>query len=227
MAYILLIETATTLCSVGICKDGELLFKEEINDGYTHAENLGDFIESCLAKANIKASDLAAIAVGAGPGSYTGLRIGVSTAKGLAYSCGLPLIAVPTMETLATQQELEEFDGLLVPMLDARRMEVYTAIFNTKGEAIRETEALVLEESSFSDLLKEEKIAFIGDGSAKFEVLIGEHPNASFFPAVYPSVAGMVAIATLAYQKRQFVDVAYYEPFYLKDFIATTPKKKV
>ena len=227
MPYLLLIETSTTLCSVGICKDGELLFSQELNDVYAHAENLGKFIEQCLERADITTSDLGAIAIGSGPGSYTGLRIGVSTAKGLAYATGVPLIAVSTMETMAAQPELAGFDGLLVPMIDARRMEVYTAVFNAAGERIKQTEALILDESSFGDYLAEEKMAFIGDGAAKFEALIGEHPNASFFPGVYPSVAGMVANATLAYQKRQFEDVAYYEPFYLKDFVATTPKKRV
>lgn len=224
---LLLLETSTTLCSVGISIDGIIESKRELNDGYTHAENLGRFIEECLSDLNLSIADLSAIAVGAGPGSYTGLRIGVSTAKGLAYGQHIPLISVNTMDTIAGLPEIKEFDGLVVPMLDARRLEVYTATYNTLRKVIEPTRALILTEESFSEQLSEEKIAFVGDGAAKFEALIKEHSNASFFPALYPSVEGMNEIAVRKYQRREFEDVAYYEPFYLKDFVGTTPKAKV
>jgi len=224
MTNILHLETATTLCSVCIAKDGEVITSKSLNDGYTHAENLGRFIESSLEEAGIKAAELHAIAVGKGPGSYTGLRIGASTAKGLAYALGIPLIAIPTLETLVKQPRLAGFDGILVPMLDARRMEVYCAAFNTTGKQLLPTQAKILDEVSFSDLLKEEKVAFVGDGAAKFEALIKEHPNASFFPDIYPEATGMVAIALEKFQRRATEDVAYFEPYYLKDFVATTPK---
>jgi tRNA threonylcarbamoyladenosine biosynthesis protein TsaB len=224
MANLLHFETATTLCSVCIATDGVVVAERALNEGYTHAENLGKFIEECLAEAKMTPADLDAIAVGKGPGSYTGLRIGVSTAKGLAYSLEIPLISIPTLETLIHQPELTDFDGILVPMLDARRMEVYCAVFSKSGKEILPTEAKILDENSFSEFLTDEKVAFIGDGAAKFEALIQEHPNASFFPEIYPSASGMVKEALLKFQKREVEDVAYFEPFYLKDFVATTPK---
>ena len=227
MTYILHLETATTLCSVCIAKDGEVIASQSLNDGYTHAENLGRFIESCLVSAGIESKNLSAIAVGKGPGSYTGLRIGASTAKGLAYALDIPLISISTLETLAKHQRLIDFDGILLPMLDARRMEVYCAAFNANGKQLLPTQAKILDEYSFSELLEQEKVAFVGDGAAKFEALIKEHPNASFFPDIYPEATSMVKPALEKLQRRDTEDVAYFEPYYLKDFVATTPKNPI
>ncbi|MCP9198646.1 tRNA (adenosine(37)-N6)-threonylcarbamoyltransferase complex dimerization subunit type 1 TsaB [Gramella sp. GC03-9] len=218
MNTILCLETATTNCSVGIARDGKLIvLKEDNSKNYSHAEKLHVFINDILTEANIKAEELDAIAVSKGPGSYTGLRIGVSAAKGLCFSLDIPLISVPTLDLLAKQLELET--GLIVPMLDARRMEVYSAVFDAKGNQLRETRAQVLEESSFSEYLENNKVHFIGNGVAKFEEICSS-PNAVFHKMKFPSAGDMAAIADSKYKKSDIEDVAYFEPYYLKDFIA-------
>ena len=218
MALILCLETATTNCSVGIAKDGRLLtLKEDNSKNYSHAEKLHVFINEALSEAGITAEDLDAIAVSKGPGSYTGLRIGVSSAKGLCYSLDIPLISVPTLDLLAYKLKGEQ--GMFISMLDARRMEVYSAIYDSEINQVRDTEAQVLEETSFQDYLEKSKVHFIGNGVAKFEDICN-HPNAVFHKEQYPSAKEMAEIAELKHKKSDIEDVAYFEPYYLKDFIA-------
>ena len=222
MAYILNIETSTTNCSVSLSKNGEtLVLKEDYDSNYSHAERLHLFIEDVINQANIKKTDLSAVAVSKGPGSYTGLRIGVSTAKGLCYALDIPLISVSTLEALANQVDIKE--GLVIPMLDARRMEVYSAVFNAEGNQIRDIKAEVLDESSFKDYLNESKVYFIGNGVAKTKPLI-KNDNAVFIEDKLPSADNMSKLAYAKYKKSDIEDVAYFEPFYLKDFIALKPK---
>lgn len=216
MAYILNIETATKNCSISIAKDGEtLLCKEGAEQGYSHAEKLHVFIEEALQEQNLSFSDLDAIAVSQGPGSYTGLRIGVSAAKGLSYALDIPLIAVDTLEVLASQIKISE--GIIVPMIDARRMEVFSAFFDEKLLKIRDTKAEIIDENSYSDI--EQKLHLIGDGAMKFkEVLTAE--KFLFYPQiVYPSAKEMSKLSFEKHKKSDTVDVAYFEPFYLKDFM--------
>ena len=217
MSYILNIETATTNCSVSLSKEGEtLVLKEDYNTNYSHAESLHVFIEYVVKKANIQLAEIDAIAVSKGPGSYTGLRIGVSAAKGLCFSLDIPLISIDTLESLAHQVEVES--GLIIPLLDARRMEVYSAIFDNKHQNIRPIEAEIITETSFYDYLKTSKVYFIGDGVEKIKTIIN-HPNAIFMDGKLPSAKNMSVLASDKYKKSDFEDVAYFEPFYLKDFI--------
>ena len=216
------IETATTNCSVSLSKDGEtLVLKEDNSAGYSHAETLHVFIKDVFEAANINTLDIDAVAVSKGPGSYTGLRIGVSSAKGLCYALNKPLISVSTLESLSHQVKVEE--GIIIPMLDARRMEVYSAIFNHNHELIREIKAEILTEDSYADLLKENKVYFVGNGVAKTKQLIN-HPNAIFIDGKLPSANEMSLLSELKYKKSDIEDVAYFEPYYLKDFVAIKKK---
>jgi len=218
MAVILCIETATTNCSVAIAVDGKIIALEEDNNHqYSHAEKLHLFIDEVLAKSGTLKSSLQAIAVSKGPGSYTGLRIGVSAAKGLCFAMDIPLISIPTLEALAHQAVIE--NGLIIPMLDARRLEVYAAVFSSENDQIRETKAEVLDKNSYYDYLKINNVCFIGDGVEKFKALC-KHKNAIFMEGKLPSAKQMGALAEIKYRKNDFEDVAYFEPYYLKDFIA-------
>ncbi len=218
MVLILNIETATTNCSVSLSQNGETIaLKEDYNSNYSHAERLHVYIKNLLEKNNVDRSQLDAIAISKGPGSYTGLRIGVSAAKGLCFSLNKPLISVSTLEALAHQVICS--DGVIVPMLDARRMEVYSAIFNSEYEQIRTTEAQILEQSSFSAYLEKGKVYFIGNGVDKTKPLIS-NPNAIFVENKLPSANEMSKLAYLKFKRNDIEDVAYFEPYYLKDFIA-------
>lgn len=222
MALILNIETATKNCSVSLAKDGTVVQCHEIAElGYSHAERLHVFIEEVLQSAGVTYNELNAIAVSHGPGSYTGLRIGVSAAKGLCYALGIPMIAVDTLAVLA--QQVQNVDGLIVPMIDARRMEVYSAVFNAQHQKVIETQAEIINESSFRDY--EETIYFLGDATSKCKSIL-TRPNFVFRDdLVYPSAREMGKLSYEKFEDGQFVDVAYFEPLYLKDFVATTPKK--
>lgn len=221
--YILHIETATKNCSVAVSKYSEVLCCKEFADaGYAHAEMLHVFIEEALQEAQITSNDLSAIAVGSGPGSYTGLRIGVSAAKGLCYALQIPLIAVDTLEILA-QQVKNISSGFIVPMIDARRMEVYSAVFDSNKTKIRETQAEILSENSFENI--EDKIYCIGDSNEKAKAVLTQEKFVFLDQFVYPSAKDMVALAYLKFENNQWEDVAYYEPFYLKDFIALKSSK--
>ena len=217
MALILNIETATTNCSVSLSQNGETIaLKEDYNSNYSHAERLHVYIKNLLEKNNVDRSQLDAIAISKGPGFYTGLRIGVSAAKGLCFSLNKPLISVSTLEALAHQVICS--DGVIVPMLDARRMEVYSAIFNSEYEQIRTTEAQILEPSSFCAYLEKGKVYFIGNGVDKTKPLIS-NPNAIFVENKLPSANEMSKLAYLKFKRNDIEDVAYFEPYYLKDFI--------
>ncbi len=221
MSYILNIETATKNCSVALANKGKTVFCKQIaNQSFSHAELLHVFIEEILKDSNLTFQDLNAIAISKGPGSYTGLRIGVSAAKGLCYALGIPLIAIDTLTILASQLEIE--NGLIIPMIDARRMEVYSAVFDSKSNKIREVQAEVLTEESFTSY--KETLHFIGDSNEKAKsVLI----NANFVfhdTNVFPSANEMSLLSFKKYQNQDFEDVAYFEPYYLKDFFITSKK---
>lgn len=222
MALILNIETATTNCSVSLSKEGETLFLiEDYDTKYSHAERLHVYINDILNEASVKPNQLDAIAVSKGPGSYTGLRIGVSAAKGLCFALDKPLISIPTLQSLAYQVACNE--GVIVPMLDARRLEVYSSVFNTEHQEIRKTQAQVLDESSFGDYLNKDKVHFIGNGVPKTMELIS-HPNAVFIENKLPSANDMSPLAYGKFLQQDFEDVAYFEPYYLKDFVALKSK---
>ena len=216
MHYILNIETATKNCSVSIAANGKTLVCKEISElGYSHAEKLHLFIQDVIQEAAISFSQLSAIAVSQGPGSYTGLRIGVSAAKGLSYALQIPLIAVDTLLALAHQ--VLKKDGLIVPMIDARRMEVYSAIFDFNKQKIREVQAEIISEDSFAAI--SEKIYFIGDSNEKVQSVLTKS-NFVFLDAIqYPSAKEMSSISYQKYLEKDFEDVAYFEPYYLKDFL--------
>ncbi|WP_298392864.1 tRNA (adenosine(37)-N6)-threonylcarbamoyltransferase complex dimerization subunit type 1 TsaB [Flavobacterium sp.] len=219
MSYILNIETATKNCSVSLAKNGQTILCKEIAElGYSHAEKLHVFIEEIISEAKISFSDLKAIAVSQGPGSYTGLRIGVSAAKGLCYALSIPLIAIDTLTVLASQ--LDHNDGIIVPMIDARRMEVYSAIFNAKKEMIREVQAEILTEASFAAI--DDVVYFVGDCNEKAKTVLTK-PNFVFIDNVfYPSAKDMSALSFQKFEENAFEDVAYFEPYYLKDFMVQT-----
>ena len=217
MAYILNIETATTNCSVSLSKGGEILILKEDNAlNYSHAESLHVFIDDVLKSAKMSPSQLNAIAVSKGPGSYTGLRIGVSAAKGLCFALDIPLIAVNTLQSIAQQVECES--GFIIPMLDARRMEVYSAVYDCNYSQIRDTEAQILDATSFKTYLENGKVYFVGNGVEKAKTLIN-HANAIFIDDILPSSNEMGKLAYDKYKKNDIEDVAYFEPFYLKEFI--------
>lgn len=220
---ILCIETATTNCSVAVGRDGKILEMRELNKKqYSHAEKLHLFMKEIMEEAGLSFSELDAIAVSKGPGSYTGLRIGVSAAKGLCFALGIPLISIPTLESLATQVDVTGKD-LIVPLLDARRMEVYSAVFDASKKPIRETQAEILTDTSFQDYLTQHKVYFIGDGVEKFQAICTD-ANAVFVSEGFPSAKEMLVLADKKYQEEQFEDVAYFEPYYLKDFVAGKKK---
>lgn len=217
MAYILCIETSTTNCSVALIKDKVVVVsKEDYDTKYSHAERLHQFINIVVNEAGIAFRDLDAISVSKGPGSYTGLRIGVSTAKGLCYGLNIPLISVDTLHSLALQVKAKE--GFVVPMIDARRMEVYSAIFSNTYKQLRSTEAEVLTEVSYETYLQKNKVYFIGNGVAKFAE-INKHKNAEFISDKLPSAIEMATVSYTKFLANDFENVSYFEPYYLKDFV--------
>lgn len=234
MALIVYIETATDICSVALGNENGLLDMRECTVGPSHAAILTVYIEELLQKNKIKISDLHAIAVSMGPGSYTGLRIGVSVAKGLCYGANIPLLGLPTLQSMVFGclrqhkkiQELNSGNILLCPMLDARRLEVYTALLDLNGEFKSAISAEIINELSFKEILSDHIVYFFGNGSDKCSTII-THPNARFISGITPSAQDLLPISQAMFQKKEFKDVAYFEPFYLKDFVATTPKNKV
>ena len=216
MAYILNLETATKNCSVSLAKEGKTIFcKEMAEEGYSHAERLHVFIEEILKENAINFNQIDAIAVSKGPGSYTGLRIGVSAAKGLCYAAGIPLIAVDTLAVLANQVQVA--DGLIVPMIDARRMEVYSAVFDASHKKISEVKAEILSLESYNET--SEKVYFIGDCQEKCKTVLTKDNFIFLSEIVYPSANEMSKLSYEKFQNKEFEDVAYFEPFYLKDFM--------
>lgn len=230
MSCILLLETATSVCSVAIAERGKVLLCKESHSANSHSATITIFIDDVIRTTGKKHSDVDAVCISMGPGSYTGLRIGVSTTKGLCYAWEKPLIAVNTLQSMAmhfiSEQRISTSDNvLLCPMIDARRMEVYNALFDLKGEFVRETAAEIINENSFSGQLLKQKIFFFGDGSGKCKELLSKNKNAVFIDDFFNSAKGMTALATKKFRQEQFEDTAYFEPYYLKDFLATKPKK--
>src|SRR5690554_3069944 len=217
MAAILCIETATTNCSVALSIDGDVVaIRQENNNKFSHSENLHVFIGEVLLEAEFDKANLNAIAVGKGPGSYTGLRIGGSAAKGLCFALDIPLIAISSLEILA--QEVKAAEVYIVPMLDARRMEVYSAVFDSEMAQLRKIKAEILNEKSFIEFLSKGKTIFLGDGSTKFREICN-HPNAIFLDDKFPSAAEMASIANGKFNKNETENIAYFEPDYLKEFM--------
>ena len=224
MVYILNIETSTKNCSVALSQNGQLLLCKEMSDqGFSHAEKLHVFIDEILKESQLSFSQLAAIAVSSGPGSYTGLRIGVSAAKGLSFALNIPLISVDTLTSLAHQIDIP--DGFIIPMIDARRMEVYSAVFNSEKEMVRGVEAQIITNESFAEIT--DTIYFIGDSNDKVKTIL-DKPNYVFLDEhTYPSARQMCALSYQKFQNNQLEDLAYYEPYYLKDFLFVKSTKSV
>lgn len=233
MSLILCIETGTDICSVGIARDGELMSLRESDQGRDHAKQVAVFVDELLRETGVKPDELDAVAVGMGPGSYTGLRIGVSFAKGLCYGLNIPLLAVGSLEAL-TDVAIKDYEAgiiqvegwneaLLCPMVDARRMEVYTQIFNSRCEAQSEVSAEIITEDSFSQWRANGKLVIFGNGAAKCQEML---PDAIYID-VAPSARGLTRIAHQLFEAGKTVDIAYFEPFYLKDFVVIPSKKKL
>jgi tRNA threonylcarbamoyladenosine biosynthesis protein TsaB len=228
MATILQIETATQVCSVALAVNGETIALKEEKAQNIHAASLTLFIDEVMKTAKLKYTDLDAIAVSKGPGSYTGLRIGVSTAKGLCFALDKPLIGINTLQMMANGflAQHPNYGGLVCPMIDARRMEVFTAVFNNKLHEVASVNAKIIDEKSFVLELDSNYLTFIGDGAAKCETTL-DSQNAHFSTLNFNSAANMSSLAHSAFENENFEDVAYFEPFYLKDFVFTTPKQKL
>lgn len=225
MAIILNLETATTNCSVSIAEDGKLLLLKEYNsEGYSHSEKLHVFIKEALKEASLSFLELSAIAVSKGPGSYTGLRIGVSAAKGLCFSLDLPLVSIPTLESMAHQVRWNG-EGVVIPVLDARRMEVYSLVFDSNYNEVRETKAEIIDELSFNEFIQKGKVLLVGSGAEKCKEIL-KNPDFSFDSSVVPSAKEMCNLSFEKFQKSDFENVAYFEPYYLKDFILQKKKTK-
>ncbi|MBP9017239.1 MAG: tRNA (adenosine(37)-N6)-threonylcarbamoyltransferase complex dimerization subunit type 1 TsaB [Paludibacteraceae bacterium] len=227
---ILHIETSTQVCSVALSNGTECIFSKFTNEeGMNHAKLLNGFIAEAMNVLNNDFHSLNAVAVSSGPGSYTGLRIGVSTAKGLCYGLNIPLISIGTLDIMAVAalNSINEKDALLCPMLDARRMEVYAAIYNTDLEVVRPVAADIVDNSTYKEILDQNSVYFFGNGMNKCKPLLQQHAHAYFIDEVFPLAENMVPLALKAYQQKQFVDTAYFEPFYLKEFQTTTTRKKM
>ena len=217
---ILNIETATTACSVCLARGETILAGEEINNGYSHSENLHVFIDKVLKEAGVVPAQLDAVAVSKGPGSYTGLRIGVSTAKGLCYSLKRPLISINTLKSMAAGMLAQQQDknAVYCAMLDARRMEVYCAAYNDQLKEVMTTTAKIIDEESIHDLSFGKRAFFFGDGAEKCAAFIRNIPDAHIVPGIFPSAHQMAKLSVDAFEKKQYEDVAYFEPYYLKEF---------
>lgn len=230
--YILQIETSTSVCSVALVESGQVRQHESVDEPHVHASRLTILIQTLLDRENIGFGDLSAIAVSMGPGSYTGLRIGVSTAKGLCYALDIPLIAVNTLQGiytgfLASQAVALQYD-LYIPMLDARRMEVYCTFFDHHGKVVVDTQALIIDQTSFDSYQSHySRICLFGPGADKLESSFADVKGVDVIGGIQTNAIDISRIAFAKYQAGEFEDVAYFEPYYLKDFVATTPKKRV
>ena len=232
MSLILNLESSTEICSVALSSEGTVVDYAESQEGQNHARLMGTYIENLIKRNKLNVKKLSAVAVSKGPGSYTGLRIGVSMAKGLCYAHGIPLIAVSPLQAMSSYVSGHRDrwklpatkDLLFCPMIDARRMEVYTAFYNSEVEEVEEVAAKIIDKDSFRNILNRQPVAFMGNGSSKAEKVI-EHKNAFFVPGIKTSAQFMCRLSYKALVSKQFVNLAYFEPFYLKDFIAGVPKK--
>lgn len=228
MATILSIDTSTRPCSVAIARNGEVILDKSDFEGQNHGKLLGVFVKELLDALQQLGGQLDAVALSEGPGSYTGLRIGTSLAKGLCFGLDIPLIAIPTHKVMAEavrNNHLPE-GAILCPMIDARRMEVYATLYNTQLEVVRTTGADIIDETSYNDYLNQGDVYFFGDGADKCKTTL-THPNAHFVDHIHPLASQMARLAEEDFAARRFVDVAYFEPFYLKEFVAVVPKNKV
>lgn len=228
MSCILHIETSTNVCSVAVSNDGECIFNKEDFSGPNHAERLGEYVDEALSFADSHAIPVDAVAVSSGPGSYTGLRIGVSMAKGICYGRNIPLLSVPTLELLSVpvllgHDEIED-DALICPMLDARRMEVYAAVYNRALQPVRPIQADVVDADTYKEWLDRHPVYFFGNGATKCMETIN-HPNARLIKDIVPLAKWMFPLAEKKIAKGETEDVAYFVPFYLKDFVAKMPSK--
>lgn len=227
MPTIIHIETATEVCSCTLSVADEIIVSKINNDKLTHSTSLGVFVEEIMQVVRENDIEVNAISVSSGPGSYTGLRIGVSQAKGLSYGLDVPLISIPTSLIMAyLVKDKVSSETLLCPMIDARRMEVYAALYNTSLDTVKEIDSQILDENSYSEILSRQKVCFFGNGAKKFMNII-ENKNAIFIDDVNPQSSSMVMIAIDKFKKKDFVDTAYFEPFYLKEFSATISKKNI
>jgi tRNA threonylcarbamoyladenosine biosynthesis protein TsaB len=228
MSCILNIETSTNICSVAVSQDGAVIFQQQDEKGTSQNVSLGGFVDKALSFIDSHAIPLDSVAVSCGPGSYTGLRIGVSMAKGVCYGLNIPLIGVPTLEVLCVpillhQEELPE-NALLCPMIDARRMEVYSGIYDRALNLVKPISADIIDENSYADFMDKQPVYYFGNGMDKCKDKI-KHPNAHFIDGIVPLASMMFPLSEKAVAKEDYKDVAYFEPFYLKEFIATKPKK--
>ncbi|MCQ2297140.1 MAG: tRNA (adenosine(37)-N6)-threonylcarbamoyltransferase complex dimerization subunit type 1 TsaB [Bacteroidales bacterium] len=225
---ILLLETATPVCSVVLMKDGWIAAHEESAAPNSHSSMMAKFVESVLESTETKPHELDAVCVSSGPGSYTGLRIGVSSAKGFCYALNIPLLSVPTLKSMAAQYYAKhpEFEGLVCPMIDARRMECYSAIFDKNLNEIKPVSADIIEEGIYDAFMAEKKVVFVGDGAMKTKSILGVNKNAMYDESFVISAEGMSKLAVEKMEKKEYEDVAYFEPFYLKDFVAAKPVVK-
>lgn len=230
MAIIINIETSSKICSVALSKDGVIEMEMEDNSGINHAVKLAPFVEKCMAHLAGRNEKLDAVAVSLGPGSYTGLRIGLSLAKGLAFACEVPLIGISTLQLLTVKamfrNMLWEGDEIVVPMIDARRMEVFTGAYNFKLEEILPQQSLILDENSYNDLYPYRKVIFIGDGSEKFKDVY-KGSNCEWLGPLVPHARDMLAISEKKFREKDFLDIAYSVPNYIKDYRATIAKNKI
>ena len=227
MSTILHIETSTDVCSIAVSEDSHVIYHQEDHSGKNHAEGLGTMVDEALSFTDNHAIPFDAVAVSCGPGSYTGLRIGVSMAKGICYGRDLKLIAVPTLELLCVPvllREIPEEDALLCPMLDARRMEVYAGIYDRALKPVREISADIVTEETYKEYLDQRPVYFFGNGAQKCMETIS-HPNAHLIEGIEPLAKWMQPLAERRFLNEQFEDVAYFVPYYLKDFVAKLPKK--
>lgn len=223
MAIILTLDTSTKNCSVALFNGNKIIaLKEQNSDGYTHAEQLTLFIEEAITSANLPLKEIEAIAISKGPGSYTGLRIGASTAKGLCYALDIPLISISTLKAMAFTMAKSHVTDIYCPMIDARRMEVFSGIYDVENNEIRGIQADVVDEQTYAHFLNNE-VLFFGDGAIKCKEIIN-HKNAKFLEGVYPSAKDLGKLAHAKFMNKDFEDVAYFEPFYLKDFVAGKKK---
>lgn len=230
MPTIINIETSTEVCSVSLCKDNKVVALKENKEGLNHAKMLTLFVDELLKENNLDIKNIDAIGVSKGPGSYTGLRIGVSTAKGLCYGAQIPLIGISTLQAMSVdainKSENTAADTWFCPMIDARRMEVFCAFYDRNNDIQKDIAAEIIDEKSFKEILDSRKVVFFGNGAAKCKESI-THENAIFIDNIQASATNMASLSNESFTNKQFEDVAYFEPFYLKDFVATTPKKKI
>ena len=219
---ILLLETATAVCSVALARDGEVLAELHSDQPNAHSSQLSLFVEQLFEQCHMSMSQLDAVCVSSGPGSYTGLRIGVSSAKGICYALSIPLLSVPTLQGMAAQYYMQhpDYQGMVCPMIDARRMECYTAIYASPTLALKEVDADIITPNIYDEYLNRGPVTFLGDGAEKTRALLGGHPNARYATDFRISSTGMLPTAMQRLQAGQVEDVAYFEPFYLKDFVA-------